>query len=211
MLEIILFRDIPNCRRRGRTIITSETSKPTRTSCSSTSKEQKNLRLTLAARNVFIHSYYAVLYIIFTIGLPILIPHYVWNESISVAFWVNLFRYAINYSHLDVVNCVAHTLCRTIGDRPYDHRISAREHSFTNAWTLGEGGHHNYHHAFPSDYKDSEYGGGNYLSLVPIIIRFFERRGWIWDLKTTSPEAIASRAKRTGDGTFRWEEEKSFM
>lgn len=41
MLEIILFRDIPNCRRRGRTIITSETSKPTRTSCSSTSKEQK--------------------------------------------------------------------------------------------------------------------------------------------------------------------------
>ena len=48
------------------------------------------------------------------------------------------------------VNSLAHWL----GDQPFDDRNSPRDHIFTAVMTLGEG-YHNFHHEFPSDYRNA--------------------------------------------------------
>lgn len=67
--------------------------------------------------------------------------------------------------------------------------------------TLGEGWH-NFHHAFPCDYKTSELG--NYsTNLTAFFIDFMAKIGWAYDLKIVTPEMIKRRIQRTGDGTHR--------
>lgn len=64
---------------------------------------------------------------------------------------------------------------------------------------LGEGWH-NYHHAFPWDYKSGELG--NYRSnYATLFIDCMAKIGWAYDLKAASPKMIERRVKRTGDGT----------
>ncbi|KAH7370260.1 putative acyl-CoA desaturase [Rhexocercosporidium sp. MPI-PUGE-AT-0058] len=48
------------------------------------------------------------------------------------------------------VNSLAHW----IGDQPFDDRNSPRDHVITALVTLGEG-YHNFHHEFPSDYRNA--------------------------------------------------------
>jgi stearoyl-CoA desaturase (delta-9 desaturase) len=48
------------------------------------------------------------------------------------------------------VNSLAHWL----GDQPFDDRNSPRDHAITALVTLGEG-YHNFHHEFPSDYRNA--------------------------------------------------------
>lgn len=48
------------------------------------------------------------------------------------------------------VNSLAHWL----GDQPFDDRNSPRDHIITALATLGEG-YHNFHHEFPSDYRNA--------------------------------------------------------
>lgn len=48
------------------------------------------------------------------------------------------------------VNSLAHWL----GDQPFDDRNSPRDHFITAVVTLGEG-YHNFHHEFPSDYRNA--------------------------------------------------------
>ncbi|KAL2753447.1 hypothetical protein ACRALDRAFT_1044231 [Sodiomyces alcalophilus JCM 7366] len=48
------------------------------------------------------------------------------------------------------VNSLAHWL----GDQPFDDRNSPRDHVITALVTLGEG-YHNFHHEFPSDYRNA--------------------------------------------------------
>jgi stearoyl-CoA desaturase (Delta-9 desaturase) len=48
------------------------------------------------------------------------------------------------------VNSLAHWL----GDQPFDDRNSPRDHVFTALVTLGEG-YHNFHHEFPSDFRNA--------------------------------------------------------
>jgi stearoyl-CoA desaturase (delta-9 desaturase) len=48
------------------------------------------------------------------------------------------------------VNSLAHWL----GDQPFDDRNSPRDHVITALATLGEG-YHNFHHEFPSDYRNA--------------------------------------------------------
>ena len=77
--------------------------------------------------------------------------------------------------------------------------ISATENLSVALLTFGEG-FHNYHHAFPWDYKAAELG--NYgLNLSTAFIDLFAKIGWAYDLKVATREIIASRIKRTGDGT----------
>lgn len=109
---------------------------------------------------------------------------------------MNFFRYSLNVTHLGLANTVSHMY----GTRPYDGSIAARENLYMNAWTFGEG-YHNFHHVFPQDYRGSEFGGVEHWNINTLLIRIFELFGWAYDLKTTSPEMIARRIKRTGDGT----------
>lgn len=65
---------------------------------------------------------------------------------------------------------------------------------------LGEGWH-NYHHSFPWDYKAAELGkyGANFTTMM---IDFFAKIGWAYDLKCPSKESIKRKALADGDGSY---------
>lgn len=69
---------------------------------------------------------------------------------------------------------------------------------FVSVVSLGEGWH-NYHHAFPWDYRAAELGFR--YSLTTFIIDSLARCGLAYDLRTTPPNMIESRISRTGDGS----------
>lgn len=107
---------------------------------------------------------------------------------------MNLFRYSLNLSHLNCSNTINHTF----GNQPYDNSISATENKFAIFWTFGEG-YHNFHHAFPMDYKGAEHGGLEYFNIWAVVIDTLEKFGFASDKKTTSPTMIAKSVKRTRD------------
>jgi stearoyl-CoA desaturase (delta-9 desaturase) len=75
--------------------------------------------------------------------------------------------------------------------------INPSENKSVALLSLGEGWH-NYHHVFPWDYKTSELGK---LNLTTILINFFARIGWAYDLKNVSENIVKKRVERTGDGS----------
>lgn len=77
--------------------------------------------------------------------------------------------------------------------------ISPVQNYYVSALAYGEGWH-NYHHAFPWDYKTSEFSGYSF-NFTTAFIDLFARLGWAYDLKTVNPDMIEKRAKRTGDGS----------
>jgi stearoyl-CoA desaturase (Delta-9 desaturase) len=61
--------------------------------------------------------------------------------------------------------------------------------------------YHNYHHVFPYDYRSGEFGDIGHYNLSAVIIDFFASMGWVYDRKKVSPEMIARRVLKSGDGT----------
>ncbi|KAF7282879.1 hypothetical protein GWI33_001857 [Rhynchophorus ferrugineus] len=85
------------------------------------------------------------------------------------------------------------------GKKPYDKSIFPAENKIISIITLGEGWH-NYHHAFPWDYKTSELGKYS-TNLSTLVIDAFAKIGWAYDLKTVSAEIVQKRVQKTGDGS----------
>lgn len=83
------------------------------------------------------------------------------------------------------VNSFAHTF----GKRPYNHAESARDNWLGAILTNGEG-FHNFHHRFPSDYRN----GFRWYQWDPSkwCIFVLSKLGLAWDLKKTSAERIAA-------------------
>ncbi|XP_061706537.1 acyl-CoA Delta-9 desaturase-like isoform X2 [Cydia pomonella] len=144
----------------------------------------------------FQHKYYAILVAIICVILPSVTPVYFWNETWTNAIFVPvLFHHVCTYNTIALVNSVLHKW----GYRPYDKDMMATDISLLTMVTLGEN-YHNYHHAFPWDYKTSELKGSTFM-LTTAFIDFFARIGWAYDLKTISDDVIRRRVMRTGDGT----------
>lgn len=72
--------------------------------------------------------------------------------------------------------------------------ISGVENLTVGVVALGEGWH-NYHHAFPWDYKASELWK---INSTTRFINLMARFGWAYDLKQASRELINKRIERTG-------------
>ncbi|KAG4080092.1 hypothetical protein HA402_008163 [Bradysia odoriphaga] len=148
--------------------------------------------------------YYVPLFALIAIGMPVLVPWYFWNESLWISFWVNFnLRFCITLNIAFFVNSVAHMY----GKRPYDKTISPVENLSVAIAALGEGWH-NYHHVFPWDYKTGELGDYTY-NLTTAFIDTFAKLGWAYDRKSVSPEMIARRAAKCGDGTHFLDSEES--
>lgn len=63
---------------------------------------------------------------------------------------------------------------------------------------MGEGWH-NYHHAFPWDYRASEYGAKfNYTTYIIDLLAYF---GLVWDCREAPEHFIEYRVKNFGDGS----------
>ncbi|XP_071439674.1 acyl-CoA Delta-9 desaturase-like isoform X2 [Hetaerina americana] len=145
---------------------------------------------------MFQKKYYKTLYMLLAIAIPTMVPNYLWQEDIWVSLFVSYFcRYVVLLHGTWTVNSFAHM----IGYRPYDQDIVPVDHIITAEVTLGEGWH-NYHHAFPYDYRAAEFGYRR-DSLTTQLIDLMAWVGWARDLRTASNDVVKRRIERKGDGT----------
>ncbi|XP_047985754.1 acyl-CoA Delta-9 desaturase-like [Leguminivora glycinivorella] len=142
------------------------------------------------------NKYYVALVTVICFILPTVIPVYFWNET-----WINAFFVPVLLHHVCCFNVTAlvNSALHKWGYKPYDKNMMATELKILDPFTLGEN-YHNYHHAFPWDYKAAEVGEGTFL-LSTAFINFFAKIGWAYDLKTISDDVIRKRVIRTGDGS----------
>jgi len=112
-------------------------------------------------------------------GLPTIIPHYFWGESLTVAYCVPaVLRYVLVLHATWCVNSLAHYY----GDRPYDENINPSENWFVTILAAGEGWH-NWHHAFPFDYAASEFGISTQFNPTKLFIDTCCKLGLAYDRK----------------------------
>ncbi|CAH0687798.1 unnamed protein product [Spodoptera exigua] len=138
---------------------------------------------------------FTMLKLVFCYILPTMLGVWLWNEDWKCAVaWQCFIRFLGMFHSELTVNSLAHAY----GYKPYNKNIVPAENRFVATCTLGEGWH-NYHHAFPFDYKAAEHF--DVLNFATTFIRFFEKIGWAYDLREASPEVINSMANRLGDGT----------
>ncbi|CAG9138792.1 unnamed protein product [Plutella xylostella] len=143
----------------------------------------------------FQKKYYYPLYVLFAILIPVWVPVHFFGESWFHSLMVVYFaRYVIMLNGTWLVNSAAHIY----GTRPYDQNLQPVESWIVSLIAFGEGWH-NYHHAFPWDYKAAELGG--FINPSTHVIHFFEKLGLAYDLKSASPEMVKNRIIKTGDGT----------
>ncbi len=82
--------------------------------------------------------------------VPILVCGLGWGDYRGGYFYASVFRLLIVHHATFCVNSLAHYL----GDAPFDDHHTPRDHFITALVTLGEG-YHNFHHEFPSDYRNA--------------------------------------------------------
>ncbi|KAF2836086.1 hypothetical protein M501DRAFT_1007573 [Patellaria atrata CBS 101060] len=73
-----------------------------------------------------------------------------WGDMLGGYVYAGILRIFFVQQATFCVNSLAHWL----GDQPFDDRNSPRDHVLTALVTLGEG-YHNFHHEFPSDYRNA--------------------------------------------------------
>lgn len=133
---------------------------------------------------------------IFCFILPTVVPVYLWSEKWKCAIFSQIFlRYALVLNSTWSVNSFAHIW----GNKPFDKNIQPVENTYVAFLAAGEGWH-NYHHVFPWDYKAAELGG-HILNVTTLLLDFFAKIGWAYDLKTASPKLVEKYIKNQGDGT----------
>ncbi|CAH0723840.1 unnamed protein product, partial [Brenthis ino] len=144
---------------------------------------------------MFQKKYYMYLYLILGVLMPIGVPYFLMGESFKNSFLVCYsLRYAFELHITGLVNSVGHLY----GTRPYDKKILPVESWLLSVLTLGEG-FHNYHHVYPWDYKTAERTMP--FNISAYVIRFLEKIGLAYDLKSASSESVSRRILQSGDGT----------
>ncbi|HUJ24938.1 MAG TPA: fatty acid desaturase [Myxococcales bacterium] len=91
--------------------------------------------------------YWLPLGILAGFGLPALIG-LAFGRPLGGLLWGGLLRLVVFQHCTFLINSAAHT----VGSRPYIVRQTARNSWWLDLLTFGEG-HHNFHHAFPGDYR----------------------------------------------------------
>lgn len=122
------------------------------------------------------HRNYLTLAFIMAFILPTFICGLLWGDYRGGYFFAGVLRLVFVHHSTFCVNSLAHYL----GDAPFDDRHTPRDHFVTALVTLGEG-YHNFHHEFPSDFRNAlkwfQYDPTKYL------IMFFEKIGLAQSLK----------------------------
>ena len=96
----------------------------------------------------FQHRHYLLLAALMGASVPGVLGS-LWGDSIGAVLLAGFLRLVLQWHATFAVNSVAHM----IGRQPYTTAVSARDSWVTALVTLGEG-YHNYHHRFPSDYRN---------------------------------------------------------
>lgn len=132
--------------------------------------------------------------VLLTFVMPTIVPWYFWSEHLYTSFLVaGVARYVLSLHVTFTINSIAHLW----GTRPYDTHIQPRQNLFVSIVGYGEG-FHNYHHTFPQDYAQSEWGA-KYFNIAKAFIDVAYWLGLAYDRIKISPEQVLQRRKRTGD------------
>ncbi|KAB2580494.1 Cytochrome b5 [Lasiodiplodia theobromae] len=99
---------------------------------------------------VFQHRHYVKLVLFMSLIFPTLVAGLGWGDWKGGFIYGGILRIFFVQQATFCVNSLAHWL----GDQPFDDRNSPRDHVLTALVTLGEG-YHNFHHEFPSDYRNA--------------------------------------------------------
>merc|ERR1712137_1281292 len=96
------------------------------------------------------HRHYIKTVIFMGMIFPCLVTGLGWGDWMGGFIYAGILRIFFVQQATFCVNSLAHWL----GDQPFDDRNSPRDHAITALVTLGEG-YHNFHHEFPSDYRNA--------------------------------------------------------
>lgn len=96
------------------------------------------------------HKHYLSVVVSMGLVFPTLVAGLCWNDWLGGFVYAGILRIFFVQQATFCVNSVAHWL----GHQPFDDRNSPRNHVVTALITLGEG-YHNFHHEFPSDYRNA--------------------------------------------------------
>lgn len=114
--------------------------------------------------------------IFMSVIFPTLVCGLGWGDWMGGYVYAGILRVCFVQQATFCVNSLAHWL----GDQPFDDRNSPRDHLITALVTLGEG-YHNFHHEFPSDYRNAiewwQYDPTKWA------IAFWKMTGLAYDLK----------------------------
>ncbi len=131
---------------------------------------------------MFQHKFFVPIASLFCFGLPALIASF-WGDALGGFFIGGILRVTLNHHGTFLIN----SACHMIGDRTYSEDHSARDSWITAILTCGEG-YHNYHHEYPSDYRN----GIRWYDFDPTkwLIHGFYRLGLASNLKRVSYDRV---------------------
>lgn len=132
---------------------------------------------------VWQHRNYLVIMVTTAFLLPTLVSGLGWGDWRGGFIYAGILRMFFVHQATFCVNSLAHWL----GEQPFDDRRSSRDHLITALLALGEG-YHNFHHSFPSDYRNAE----KWWQYDPTkwIIWVWGQLGLAYDLKTFAANEI---------------------
>lgn len=127
---------------------------------------------------MFQHRNYFAMSNLFCFALPSFYGYYVWNSLWIGYFYFGVLRWVLLLHITWCVNSVAHMW----GSTPYNNRLSSRQNTFTSLVAMGEGWH-NYHHAYPYDYRASENNWNNEWNPTTLLLDTLGAFGLVWNKK----------------------------
>ncbi|KAL2916446.1 stearoyl-CoA 9-desaturase [Polyrhizophydium stewartii] len=126
---------------------------------------------------------YALIAVLMSLVIPTAVPGLLWGDWAGGYFYAAVARQVFVHHATFCVNSLAHWL----GDAPYDDRHTPRDNIITALITFGEG-YHNFHHEFPSDYRNAigalQYDPSKWIIYLSSLI------GQTWALQTFSQNEI---------------------
>lgn len=131
----------------------------------------------------FQHRHYLLVMTFMALVFPTLVAGLGWGDYWGGFIYGGILKTFVIQQATFCVNSLAHW----IGIQPFDDRRTPRDHVLTALVTFGEG-YHNFHHEFPSDYRNAL----KWYQYDPtkITIWCLSKLGLAWNLKTFSQNAI---------------------
>ena len=109
-----------------------------------------------------------------------------WQGAATAFFWGSLVRVGL----LHHVTWSINSICHTIGERPFESRDRSGNVWWLAVLSFGESWH-NLHHADPTSPRHGVLPGQ--VDTSARLISWFEKLGWVRDVRWPTPERIASR------------------
>ena len=130
--------------------------------------------------------YYLIIGLLVSPGLTTAIAHFGWDDWKGGLLYGYYFRMFVGYQSTFLVNSLAHAPWG--GTQPYSDRHTARNVPGFLAFLSAGEGNHNFHHTFPSDYRNGlRWFEGDPTALVIEVCQWL---GLAWGLKTTKASEI---------------------